>query len=71
MMCKHATSISTNGTASISILRCDQKLLEMKEEEKKERKTLVKKECIDKATSVESMKKVERMLWLTHYDMLW
>ena len=42
----------------------------MKEEEKKERKTLVKKEYIDKVASVESLKKVETMLWLTHYDML-
>ena len=41
-----------------------------KEEEKKERKTLVKEECIDEVTSVESMKEVERKLWLTHYDKL-
>ena len=42
----------------------------MKEEQKKERKIFTKKECIDKVASVESMKKVERKLWLTHYDML-
>ena len=38
--------------------------------EKKKRKTLVKKECIDEVASVEPMKEVERKLWLTHYDML-
>ena len=43
---------------------------EMKEEQKKERKIFMKKECIDEVASVESMKEVERKLWLTHYDML-
>ena len=43
---------------------------EMKEEEKRKRKTLVKKECIDEIASIESMKEVERKLWLTRYDML-
>ena len=39
--------------------------------EKKEKKNeVVKKECIDEVDSIESMKKVERKLWLTHYDML-
>ena len=42
----------------------------MKEEQKNERKIFVKKECIDEVASVESMKEVERKLWLTHYDML-
>ena len=42
----------------------------MKEEQKKERKIFVKKEYIDEVASVESMKEVERKLWLTHYDML-
>ena len=42
----------------------------MKEEQKKERKIFTKKECIDEVASVESMKEVERKLWLTHYDML-
>ena len=41
-----------------------------KEEQKKERKIFTKKECIDEVASVESMKEVERKLWLTHYDML-
>ena len=36
------------------------------ESEKKKRKY----ECIDEVDSVESMKEVERKLWLTHYDML-
>ena len=40
-------------------------LSDMKEKQKKE-----KKECIDEVASVESMKEVERKLWLTHYDML-
>ena len=40
------------------------------ESEKKKRKTFVKKECIDEVASVESMKEVERKLWLTQYDML-
>ena len=31
---------------------------------------IVKQECIDEVASVESMKEVERKLWLTHYDML-
>ena len=42
----------------------------MKEEQKMERKIFTKKECIDEVASVESMKEVERKLWLTHYDML-
>ena len=45
---------------------------ELKVTEKKERKEnkIMKKECIDEVDSVESMKEVERKLWLTHYDML-
>ena len=43
---------------------------EMKQEQKKERKIFMKKECIDEVASVESMKEVERKLWLTHYEML-
>ena len=44
---------------------------ELKVTEKKEKKNeVVKKECIDEVDSVESMKEVERKLWLTHYDML-
>ena len=45
---------------------------ELKITEKKEKKEnkIVKKECIDEVDSVESMKEVERKLWLTHYDML-
>ena len=43
---------------------------DMKEEQKKERKIFTKNECIDEVASVESMKDVERKLWLTHYDML-
>ena len=43
---------------------------DIKEEQKKERKIFTKKECIDEVASVESMKEVERKLWLTHYDML-
>ena len=43
---------------------------EMKEEQKEKRKIFLKKECIDEVASVESMKEVERKLWLTHYDML-
>ena len=31
---------------------------------------IVKQECIDEVASVESMKEMERKLWLTHYDML-
>ena len=41
----------------------------LKVTEKKENK-VVKKECIDEVDSVESMKEVERKLWLTHYDLL-
>ena len=37
---------------------------------KEKRKYDLKKECIDEVASVESMKEVERKLWLTHYDML-
>ena len=44
---------------------------ELKVTEKKEKKNeVVEKECIDEVDSVESMKEVERKLWLTHYDML-
>ena len=43
---------------------------DMKEKQKKEKKIFKKKECIDEVASVESMKEVERKLWLTHYDML-
>ena len=44
---------------------------ELKVTEKKERKKnkVVKKECIDEVDSVESMKEVERKLWLTCYGM--
>ena len=45
-------------------------LSKMKEEQKKERKIFAKKERIDEVASVESMKEVERKLWLTHFDML-
>ena len=41
----------------------------MEKKEKKENK-VVKKKCTDEVDSVESMKGVERKLWLTHYDML-
>ena len=44
---------------------------ELKVTEKKEKKSkIVRKEFIHEADSVESMKEVERKLWLTHYDML-
>ena len=43
---------------------------ELKVTEKKEENEVVKKECIDEVDSVESMKEVERKLWLIHYDML-
>ena len=46
------------------------KLPSVMKEEQKERKIFTKKECIDEVASVESMKEVERKLWLTHYDML-
>ena len=42
---------------------------EVKETTNKKSK-VVKQECIDEVASVESMKEVERKLWLTHYDML-
>ena len=42
----------------------------MKEGQKNERKIFAKKECIDEVASVESMKEVERKLWLTHCNML-
>ena len=42
---------------------------ELKVTEKKENK-IVKNECIDEVDTVESLKQVERQLWLTHYDML-
>ena len=47
-----------------------EKLPEIKVVEKKRRKPLVKRETIDNVASVESMKEVDRKLWLTHYDML-
>ena len=43
---------------------------DMKEVQREEKKNFTKKECIDEVASVESMKEVERKLWLTHYDML-
>ena len=43
---------------------------ELKVTEEKEKNKIVKKECIDEVDSAESMKKAERKLWLTHYDML-
>ena len=30
----------------------------------------MRKECIDEVAPAESLKEVERKLWLTHYDML-
>ena len=47
-----------------------EKPTELKATEKKNRKCNVKHECIDEVDTVESMKEVERKLWLTHYDML-
>ena len=43
---------------------------DMKEVQREEKKIFTKKECIEEVSSVESMKEVERKLWLTHYDML-
>ena len=40
------------------------------ESEKKKRKYNLKQEHIDEGTSVETIKEVERKLWLTHYDKL-
>ena len=40
------------------------------EEMTNKKSKVVKQECIDEFASVESMKEVERKLWLTHYDML-
>ena len=40
------------------------------ESEKKKRKTFVEKECVDEVASVQSMKEMERKLWLAHNDML-
>ena len=39
----------------------------MKEEQKNKRKIFVKKECIDKVASVESMKEVERKLYILRH----
>ena len=44
--------------------------LKVTEKKEKNKNKIVKKECIDEVDSVESMKEVERKLWLTHYDML-
>ena len=43
---------------------------DMKEVQREEKKNFTKRECIDEVASVESMKELERKLWLTHYDML-
>ena len=43
---------------------------EVKETTNNKKSKVVKQECIDEVASVESMKEVERKLWLTHYDML-
>ena len=45
---------------------------ELKVTEKKEKKNnkIVKNKCIDEVDPIESMKEVERKLWLTHYNML-
>ena len=47
-----------------------EKPTELKAKEKKRRKCNVKHEGIDELDTVESMKEVERKLWLTHYDIL-
>ena len=47
-----------------------EKPTELKATEKKRRKCNVKHECIDEVDTVESIKEVERKLWLTHYNML-
>ena len=44
--------------------------LKVTEKKKKKKNKIVKKKCIDEVDSIESMKEVERKLWLTHYDML-
>ena len=56
-------------TESGIFVGCAKLPFELKVTEKKENK-VVTKECIDEVDSVESMKEVERKLWLTHYDML-
>ena len=43
---------------------------DMKKEQKKVRNIFTKNECIDEVASVESMKEVEKKLWLTHYNQL-
>ena len=55
--CPKAVGFSDPG----AVLHCS----ECKSEKKKR-----KYECIDEVDSVESMKEVERKLWLTHYNML-
>ena len=66
---KKKAKIENNKTSDIFVgyakIPCD-----MKEEQKKEKKIFTEKECIDEVAFVESMKEVERKLWLTHYDML-
>ena len=47
-----------------------EKPTEMVIAEKKRNNSKVKRETIDEVASIESMKEVERKLWLTHYDML-
>ena len=56
-------------TSGVFVGYCEE-LPEMKVTEKNGRKSSVKRETIDEVASVESMKEVERKLWLTHYDML-
>ena len=44
--------------------------LKVTEKKKKKENKVVKKEGIDEVDSVESVREVDRKLWLTHYDML-
>ena len=38
--------------------------------EKKKKKVNVKRECTDEVETCETMSKVEKFLWLTHYNLL-
>ena len=63
-------NLKTENKRPSGIFVCYAKLpCEVKETTNKKSK-IVKQECIDEVASVESMKEVERKLWLTHYDML-
>ena len=67
---KTETGVEGKRTTGLFIGQCKIPLPENKVAEKKKKKKIVKKECMDEVDSVEGIKEVEKELWLEHYNQL-